>query len=98
MDILSYALAKKYAEKTAASDVVPRVGENGNWWVGDIDTGVSASGGASYKIGEGLKLDLNTNTLSVDTATEVEADNTKPITAAAVHETVGNIEALLGTI
>lgn len=27
-----------------ARDNVPRIGENGNWWVGDTDTGVSAGG------------------------------------------------------
>lgn len=36
--------------------------------------------------------------LSVDKATAVEEDNTRPITAAAVYTEVGNIEALLGTI
>lgn len=51
-----------------------------------------------FNIGDGLKLDTETNTLSVDTATEVEQDNTKPITSAAVYATVGNIEVLLGTI
>lgn len=78
----------------------PYIGENGNWWVGDTDTGYAPSGegGSAYRIGDGLKLDAQTNTLSVDTATEVEADNTRPITAAAVYETVGNIEVLLGTI
>ncbi len=37
-------------------------------------------------------------TLSVNTAKEVEQDNTLPITSAAVFETVGNIEILLETI
>lgn len=36
--------------------------------------------------------------LSVDTATEPEADNTRPITAAAVQASIGNIEVLLQTI
>lgn len=36
--------------------------------------------------------------LSVNTADAPEADNTRPITAAAVHTTVGNIEVLLATI
>lgn len=36
--------------------------------------------------------------LSVNTADEPEADNTLPITAAAVHTTVGNIETILKTI
>lgn len=53
-------------------------------------------GGVNYIIGDGLKLEGRT--LSVDTATEVEQDNTKPITSAAVYTTVGNIEALLKTI
>ena len=59
---------------------------------------VGSGGGSKYNIGNGLKLDEKTNTLSVDTADEVEADNTKPITSAAVHETVGNIEAILRII
>lgn len=36
--------------------------------------------------------------LSVKTADAAQADNTLPITSAAVHTTVGNIEVLLGTI
>lgn len=58
----------------------------------------SSGGVAAYNIGEGLKLDTETNTLSVDTAKVVEADNTKPVTSAAVASTVGNIEILLKTI
>ena len=56
------------------------------------------SGGGGYTIGEGLKLDAATNTLSVDTADAVEEDNTKPVTSAAVYTEVGNINALLATI
>lgn len=36
--------------------------------------------------------------LRVNTTASVEADNTLPVTSAAVHVTVGNIEALLETI
>lgn len=54
--------------------------------------------GGGYQIGSGLKLDAETNTLSVDTAESVEKDNTKPITSAAVYTEVGNINALLATI
>lgn len=43
-------------------------------------------------------LSYKNGVLSVNRATEVEADNTLPITAAAVHTTVGNIEILLETI
>ena len=56
------------------------------------------SGGGGYTIGEGLKLDAATKTLSVDTAEAVEKDNTKPVTSAAVYTEVGNINALLATI
>lgn len=56
------------------------------------------SGGGGYTIGNGLKLDAATNTLSVDTAAAVEKDNTKPVTSAAVYTEVGNINALLATI
>ena len=49
------------------------------------------------KVGDNLKID-GEGRLSVDTADEVDGDNTRPITAAAVFATVGNIEVLLGTI
>ena len=55
-------------------------------------------GGGGYQIGDGLKLDAETNTLSVDTADAVEKDNTKPVTSASVYTEVGNINALLATI
>lgn len=61
-----------------------------------INTGGGSGGG--YNIGSGLKLDAETNTLSVDTADAVEKDNTKPVTSAAVYTEVGNINALLATI
>lgn len=48
-------------------------------------------------VGENLKI-TQEGVLSVDTATTVSADNTKPITAAAVHTEIGNIDALLQTI
>lgn len=36
--------------------------------------------------------------ISVDKATSVEEDNTRPISAAAVYTEIGNINALLATI
>lgn len=60
--------------------------------------GESSGGGTTYSIGHGLKLDSETNVLSVDTAGSVEEDNTLPITSAAVYVTVGNIDAILATI
>ena len=59
---------------------------------------MSSGGQIAYKIGYGLKLDVETNTLSVDATNSVEQDNTLPITSAAVYAEVGNINALLNTI
>lgn len=53
-------------------------------------------GGVAFETDETLS--LNDGILSVNTADEPEADNTLPITSAAVHTTVGNINALLETI
>lgn len=52
--------------------------------------------GPGYKIGDGLI--LQGGVLSVDTAKEVEADNTKPVTSGAVYMQLGNVEALLANI
>lgn len=83
----------------------PKPGTDGNWMIYNPDTGeyeesdipLPGGGGFGYEIGHGLKV-TGTNTLEVDTATDVEQDNTLPITSAAVYTTVGNIEILLGTI
>lgn len=58
--------------------------------IGEIET----TGG--LEVGHGLK--VLDGKITVDTADAVEADNTLPITSAAVHVEVGNIEALLKTI
>lgn len=83
----------------------PKPGVNGFWLIYNTETGeyeesdipLPEGGGFGYQIGHGLKV-TGTNTLEVDTATDVEQDNTLPITSAAVYTTVGNIEILLGTI
>lgn len=48
-------------------------------------------------VGDNLTIDAE-GRLSVDTADAAEQDNTRPITSAAVHTVVGNIEILLETI
>jgi hypothetical protein len=47
---------------------------------------------------DGHTLKLEDGILSVNTAEQVEQDNTLPITSAAVYTTVGNISAILDTI
>lgn len=54
--------------------------------------------GGNEKFTTDETLTLKNGVLSVNRATKVEADNTLPITSAAVHTTVGNIEAILKTI
>ena len=76
--------------KTDGMTIPVGVDENGNLW--------TTPSGSAYNIGNGLILDQKTNTLSVDVITEVEQDNTKPITSGAVYKTVGNIDVLLETI
>lgn len=60
----------------------------------NLDSG--ENNGFGYDIGHGLKV-VN-NKLSVDTTNNFDGDNTLPITAAGVQNTLGNIEALLATI
>lgn len=83
----------------------PKPGVNGYWLIYNPETGeyeesdipLPEGGGFPYQIGNGLKI-TGGDTLEVNTATDVEQDNTLPITSAAVYTTVGNIEILLGTI
>lgn len=83
----------------------PKPSVNGYWMIYNPETGeyeesdipLPEGGGFPYQIGNGLKV-TGGDTLEVDTATNVEEDNTLPITSAAVYTTVGNIEILLGTI
>ena len=57
----------------------------------------SAVPSGSLSIGNGLKWAAD-GKLIVDTADKVERDNTKPVTSAAVHTEIGNIEALLAAL
>ena len=57
----------------------------------------SAVPAGSLSIGNGLKWE-SAGKLAVDTADKVERDNTKPVTSAAVHTEIGNIEALLAAL
>lgn len=100
------AALRDQAQKAAESvpEIEKQIGDLDDLTTKDKSTLVAAineaarSGGGGYIIGDGLKLDPESNTLSVDTADKVEKDNTKPVTSAAVHTEVGNINALLATI
>lgn len=69
-------------------------------WQWDVNTQsyypIAGKGILPYTLGSTLKVE--NNTLNVNTASEVEEDNTLPITSAAVYTEVGNINALLETV
>lgn len=67
---------------------------------GGGNTGGNTGGGgsaASFPIDDTLKRSAD-GVLSVNTADAVEQDNTRPVTSAAVHTVVGNIETLMKLI
>lgn len=100
-------------EKTAAIgniDEYTITMTDGSSYTFTVTNGSGGSGGGSadvpiasetvaglVRVGENLKISAD-GVLSVDTATAVEEDNTRPVTSAAVQTTVGNIEVLLKTI
>lgn len=83
-------------------DVYTQIMEELDTLNGDIGTAVAEYlkdnpiEGAKFKTDETLTLE--DGILSVNRATEVEEDNTLPITSAAVYTTVGNISAILDAI
>lgn len=100
-------------EKTATIDNVDEYTitmTDGSSYTFTVTNGSGGGGGGSadvpiasdtvagiVRVGENLKISAD-GVLSVDTATAVEEDNTRPVTSAAVQTTVGNIEILLKTI
>ena len=99
-------------EKTATIDNVDEYTitmTDGSSYTFTVTNGSGGSGGSAdvaiasetvagiVRVGENLKISAD-GVLSVDTATAVEEDNTRPVTSAAVQTTVGNIEILLKTI
>lgn len=71
-------------------------GEKGDPGTGGASTWSEITDKPFDTIGENLK--IVGRTLVVDTAPNVQQDNTKPITSAAVYTEVGNINALLALI
>ena len=57
-----------------------------------------ATGGSSYVIGEGLSLNSETNTLSVDICDDIVEGVKKPVTAVAVHRHVENKVGVIGDV
>ena len=87
--------AGKFKGEEGKPGLTPHIGENGNWFYGDEDSGIPA-GAAGIKTDHTLS--YTNGVLSVNTANAPEADNPLPITSAAVNTVVGNIETLLNKI
>lgn len=66
------------------------------WADGGASGGVTGEDGVVYKFGHGLK--VTGNDVSVNSVNDFSGDNTLPMTAVGVQNTLGNIEALLKTI
>lgn len=66
-----------------------RIGDNGNWWVGDTDTGISASGGATevYR----ASYDVYSYTLIGEFADLKEAFDSGKIVMLTCDTPVGNV-------
>lgn len=69
------AQAKKSGEFDGADGTTPHIGENGNWFIGESDTGVSASGG--------------TTSITVDD--KLNKESTNPIQNKTVAEAVDRL-------
>lgn len=69
---------------------------NGTQSVEILDGKDGSGGGVDFETDDTLTLE--NGVLSVNTADDVEKDNTLPVTSAAVYTEVGNINALLATI
>ena len=66
--------------------------------IDDLKDNGTGNGGGGVYFETDETLTLKDGVLSVNTATAAEEDNTLPITSAAVHTAVGNIELLLSRI
>ena len=85
----------------AAKRFMPLGGKTGQVLTKKTDADLDAEwqdskGGVNFKLDETLRLE--DGVLKVNTAKKVEKDNTLPVTSAAVHTTVGNIEVLLAAL
>lgn len=83
-----YKSTRTAAELNYALGAVPSIGENGNWWIGDQDTGVLASGlqVSGAKVGQAIKVsEVDSN--GVPVAWEAtDAIGNLELVASYVHE------------
>ena len=56
--VTSVGFLSSFSDKVGKDGVVPTIGENGNWWIGDTDTGVCAIGAKGETGDKGAKGDI----------------------------------------
>ena len=91
------SVTKSALPEGGAAGQVLAMTESGPAWQDSLVANASAERAGAVRIGENLLIDEN-GVLRVDTAAAVEQDNTRPVTSAAVHTQLGNVEALLKNI
>lgn len=81
--------AKDSGEFKGDNGITPHIGANGNWFIGEEDTGIfsGGSGGMTYGIGSGLVFDEETGTLS----TEVVPESFEEITEESIRKIFNSI-------
>lgn len=82
-----------------ALSAVPSIGENGNWFIGGVDTGISATGGiniADAKVGQTVKI-VAVDEKGAPTAWEAaDMNGTMPLLAdVTMEEAVGGFDVAL---
>ena len=88
---------QKMQRKQGDAIHIVRISQGGGGGAGYVLPPATANRLGGIIVGEDLQITVE-GILSIIKANAVEADNTRPITAAAVYTEVGNINALLHTI
>jgi len=69
MDLIAYALAKKNSGSSTPApsydDLIPSIGENGNWYIKGVDTGIRATPLENVEVDGILKADSVNQKISV---------------------------------
>lgn len=90
-----FASGASLPEGGSAGQVLVKTEDGAAWQDVKLDYATAEKAGV---VRVGANLLVEGGVLRVDTAENVEQDNTRPVTSAAVHTQLGNVEALLKNI
>lgn len=90
MDLIAYALAKKNIKQSIDDfgSLIPTIGENGNWYVKGLDTGVRATPLENVEVDGVLKADtLKQNVVVIKDGVEtIVGEYTSAISSSDISE------------